>query len=130
MAIDVEHAGASDLVWRDFFRFDGEAIGAAPEHGSLTGRLINHDVRRLVRAVPAALNEGQIDARTFERPHLNLAAFVIADSSDVARPQAEPRARDHRARDLPSGADDLFRERHLAAICGEARHDEHRVGRV
>src|SRR5207237_9641540 len=48
MAIDVEHAGAGDLLGVDLFRVDAEAVVGAPEHGALAGRAVDDDVGGLV----------------------------------------------------------------------------------
>ncbi len=128
--VDVQQAGAGDLFGRDLIRVDAEAIRPAPQHGALAGGLVDEDVGALVRAVAALLHVVEIDAGGEQALHLDAAALVVADRADVLGPQAESGAGDHGARDLPAGAENLLRERHLAGIGGKVRKEQQGIGGV
>src|SRR5580658_6719684 len=78
----------------------------------------------------AALHVIQVDARLAQAGPLDLAPLVVADSADVLRAQAQPRARRHRAGHLSARTDDLFLERNLAGICRKTGDHKERVGSV
>jgi hypothetical protein len=61
MPINVEQAGASDLIGRNLLRVDSETIGATPQDGSFTGGVVDQDVGALVRAILPDLDVVKVD---------------------------------------------------------------------
>ncbi len=62
--------------------------------------------------------------------HLNTAALIISNGSDVLGAEAEARAGHHRAGHLATGAEDLLMEGHFAGVGRKVGYDEERVGGV
>ena len=61
--VDVQQLGTTDLVRGDLRRLDLEAFRTLPEDRALAGSLVDEDIRRLIGAVLAQLNMGDVDPR-------------------------------------------------------------------
>ena len=71
--VDVKQSRAGDLLRRDLLRVDAEAIGAAPQDGSLTGRVVDQNVGALIGAILPKLDVVEVDALTEQALHLDAA---------------------------------------------------------
>src|SRR5579863_8489747 len=127
VAVNVQETRTGDLIGRDLRGRDLEAIRTVPEDRSFAGRFVNRDIGRLIRTVHPLLDMLDIDAGSAQAVQLEAAAVVIPDSADVLRPQTEVCACDHGSSDLSAGGKKFPRERSLAAICGEPRHNQHSI---
>src|SRR5439155_12999377 len=97
---------------------DAQAIVAAPEDRALARGPVDDDVRRLIGATLANLHVFQVDARSPQAFHLDAAALVIAQGSDIFGLQPEAGASDHGAVHLAAGAKDLLLKRRFSCVGG------------
>ena len=104
VTVDVEQAGAADLIFGDVVGREREAVGALPEYGALAGGLIDDDVGRLISAAGADVDVFEIDTAALQAIELDAAAFIIADGADVFGTETEFCAGDYGAGDLAAGA--------------------------
>ena len=130
VSIDMEHARASDLFVRDFVRRKGKAIRTIPEHSSLPRRLVDQNIRGLVGTTCAGLDMFQVYTGGLQALHLNAAALIVTDRTDVFGAKPQPCTRNNRARDLATRTENLFVERNLPSIRGEVRNNDESVSRV
>ena len=126
----MQHSRAGDLLGCDLLRVDAKAIRTAPEDGSLTGGVVDEDIRALVGAVLSKLDVVQVDSLAEQAFHLDTAALIVADRADVLDAHSQLRAGDHRAGHLPARAEDLFGKRNFAGVSGKFREQKESVCRV
>src|SRR5262249_877707 len=122
VAVDVKESGAGDLLGRDLFRVDAEAVASLPEDRPLAGGAADDDICRLVGAVAPKLDVFEVDACASQALYLNPAALVIADRADVLRAESEAGARDEGAGHLASGTEKLFDKRDFSRIRRKVRN--------
>jgi hypothetical protein len=89
VAVNVEQAGAEDLIGRDFFGGEFETFGAAPEDSALACGFVDHDEGGLGSAVGAHADVFDVDTGGAEAFELEAAAFVVTYRSYVFSSEAE-----------------------------------------
>ncbi len=99
VAVHKEHAAAGHHVGRHVVGVSGKPCVAIPQHGTVPGARIDQD--------DSAAGTGTGDCRRRQHHTFALEAgfaairkMVVAESSDVARPESEARTTDHGRRDL------------------------------
>jgi hypothetical protein len=83
----MEHPRAGDLFFRNAFWLKTKALRALPQHGALAGRLVDDDVRGLVRTILSRLDVIQVNPGSGQAFELYAATFVIAHCADVLHAQ-------------------------------------------
>jgi len=119
-----------DLVGSDLLRHDPEAIRTLPEDCALPSRLIDHDVRGLIRAVAAQLDVGDVDPRALKRLHQDPSPLVVSYAAYVLGPEPELDAGHHGAGNLPARGQDLPDEGSLATVRRKVWDQQEGVGSV
>src|SRR5689334_7549663 len=130
MPVHMQHPAASDLVRGNVGGIDGQTIRAMPEDGALPGGLVDDDIGALIGTAGADLNVIEIHAGLAEAGHLDAAAFVVADRSDVLGAQAEFSAGGKRAGDLATGTHDFALKSNLSTVLRVFRNQQQSIGSV
>ena len=130
VSIDMQHSRSPNLLIRNILRPQRQTLRPLPKHRPLARRLIDHNIRRLVRAIRPHLHMLQVHARPAQALHLHTPALIVPQRANIFRPQPQLRARHHRARHLPPRTQYLFMKRNLAPISRKMRNNQQRIGRI
>src|SRR5207249_3148353 len=123
VSIDVQKAGAGDLLGGNIRGRQAQTIVPAPEHGAFAGRAVDDDIGGLSGAVFAHLKPLDIDAGVAQAVDLDAPAAVVTDRADIAGPESKGGAGDDGAGHLPAWAEDFLLDSSLAGIGRKTRDD-------
>src|SRR4051794_5811759 len=107
-----------------------KTIGAVPEDRALASASVYQDVSRLIGAVFPDDQPARVNTGSFQAVSLDLSSQVVADSTDVFRPQAQLGAANYGSSDLSSGAEHFVLERYFPRIGRKLVEQDEGVGRV